>query len=360
MSDKLHKRLQKRIEEGTYRSLSSFDKGVDFWSNDYLGLARYAVDTDSEKGGATGSRLISGNSPDAVACEAFLATFFGVEAALVFNSGYDANLGFFSAVPQRGDLILYDEHIHASVRDGIRMSWAKAHSFAHNSVEDLKKKLKLGGEQVYVAVESLYSMGGDMAPLLEILECCEESGAMLVVDEAHTAGVFGARGEGVVGALGLQDRIFARLITFGKAYGAHGATILGSELLKNYLINFARPFIYTTALPPANYRRIIRMVELAAELPLRSELQIIVRHFRELIAKGGLISSSEVNAPIQVLRMTGEQASLKAKALCEKGYAVKAILPPTVAKGDECLRVCLHVHNTEAQLNELVKELSVH
>lgn len=362
MNDALHKRLQKRLEEGTIRSLSSFDSLIDFWSNDYLSIARegFAPKPDY-RSGSGGSRLIAGNSLEAVECEAFLAHFFQSEAALVFNSGYDANLGFFSSVPQRDDLVLYDEHIHASVRDGIRLGLAKSHGFEHNSVEDLKRKLERKGNQnCYVAVESLYSMDGDMAPLLAMIELCEHYGAWIIVDEAHAAGVFGEQGQGIVSALGLQDRVFARLVTFGKAYGSHGAAILGSEMLKNYLINFARSFIYTTALPPHYYSNISETVQSVGRSGRQQELQQLIRAFRTELDKRSVFSKSEINSPIQIIAMPGDEAKKKAALLIEKGYAVKAILAPTVASGNECLRICIHTHNTPEELKGLVAELSVH
>jgi 8-amino-7-oxononanoate synthase len=170
MDAKLIHKLNERINEGTLRSLSCFDGMMDFFSNDYLGLARQSRNSKVEHTGSTGSRLISGTSKETLECESFLAQHFGAESALVFNSGYDANLGFFGSVPQKGDTIIYDQLIHASVRDGIRLSPAKALSFSHNSLEDLEKKLRLAEGTIYVAVESLYSMDGDLAPLHKIIK----------------------------------------------------------------------------------------------------------------------------------------------------------------------------------------------
>ena len=362
MNDALHRRLQKRAEEGTLRSLSSFDALIDFWSNDYLSVAREGfVAQPNHRSGSGGSRLIAGNSSEAIAWEEFLAHFFQSEAALVFNSGYDANLGFFSAVPQRDDLVLYDEHIHASVRDGIRLGLAKSHGFEHNSVEDLRRKLQRKGNQnCYVAVESLYSMGGDMAPLLAMIELCDQYGARIIVDEAHAAGVFGEQGKGIVHALGLHNRVFARLVTFGKAYGSHGAALLGSEVLKEYLINFARPFIYTTALPPYHYRNVLEAVQVVGISERQQALQRLIRVFRAELSAQGVFSSSEVNSPIQIIGMSGEDAKKTAEHLVAKGYAIKAILAPTVAMGNECLRICIHTHNTPEEVKGLVAELCVH
>ena len=205
--------------------------------------------------GSTGSRLITGNHGLHEELESELAEFFGTPEALLFNSGYDANLGLFSCVPQHGDVILFDEFCHASIRDGIKLSNSKSFSFKHNNLEDLQKKYnntsKHNGNTFLVA-ESIYSMDGDQAPLLELAEFCQKNKIYLIVDEAHATGVIGGSGRGLVNELGLGDSVFARIHTFGKAMGCHGAVILGSKELRNYLINFAKSFIYTTAMPIHN------------------------------------------------------------------------------------------------------------
>ncbi len=239
MDSKLKNKLNKRIEEGTLRSLSSFEGAIDFFSNDYLGLSRVKFESEyPTQNGSTGSRLISGTSKIALSTEEKLATFFGTESAIIYNSGYDANIGFFSCVPQRGDTVLYDEYIHASVRDGIRMSFAESISFKHNDIIDLERKLEKLTGTIYVSIESLYSMDGDIAPLKQIAEICQNHNAYLVVDEAHAAGVFGENGKGLVHQEEIEKAVFARLVTFGKAYGSHGAVILGSKELIDYQINF--------------------------------------------------------------------------------------------------------------------------
>lgn len=275
------KKLNERKEKGSYRSLFSFEDASDFWSNDYLGLARAPLAYPGCSG-STGSRLISGNTALIQMAESRIARFFGSEAALVFNSGYDANLGFFSAVPQKGDTVLYDELIHASVRDGIRLSHAKSYSFRHNDLKDLQRKAEHASGTVFIAVESLYSMDGDLAPLPELADWCELHGALLVVDEAHAGGVFGEGGRGLVAAAGLESRCFARLVTFGKAYGMHGGAICGGKLLCEFLINFARSFIYTTALPEAHYSHLTERIVLAegmgeARLRLQENIALLDR-----------------------------------------------------------------------------------
>lgn len=355
MDERLINKLNIRREEGTLRSLSHFDGFIDFFSNDYLGMAGEVFSVSVW--GSTGSRLISGNSNSVLEAERKLANFFSSEAALMFNSGYDANLGFFGSVPQRGDTVVYDELIHASVRDGIRLGFANGMSFKHNDADDLALKLgKLEGT-VYVAVESLYSMNGDMAPLRKIADICEEYKVNLVVDEAHAAGVFGKDGRGIVDALGLREKVFARLVTFGKAYGSHGACILGSRQLMNFLINFSRSFIYTTALPAEVYVHNASIVSSLLMNERRSILQDNLNYFRSRFVNDRLIS--EVNSPIQIVRIGNvEQVKALTERLQFRNIAVKPIYAPTVQKGCEALRLCIHSFNTKTELDQLISELT--
>lgn len=353
MDPKLLNKLAERIEKGTLRSLSCFDGMVDFHSNDYLGLARIKTNEIEVHFGSTGSRLISGTSKEALTCEQKLENFFAVDGALIFNSGYDANIGFFSSVPQRNDFILYDEEIHASVRDGIRLSLAKSFSFKHNDLEDLKRLLDHTSGTVYVAVESLYSMTGDLAPLKEIIELCKSDQIYLVVDEAHAFGVFGESGKGLVEEMGLGSEIFARLVTFGKAFGSHGAAILGSAELKDYLMNFARSFIYTTALPAGVYYRINQLFEkdLSCE---RFALHENILFFRKSLSNVHFVSHER--SPIQMIQIGNvENAKILANKLIERGIAAKAVFSPTVATGQEGVRISLHAFNTKDEIRKLVE-----
>ncbi|MES2557245.1 MAG: aminotransferase class I/II-fold pyridoxal phosphate-dependent enzyme [Bacteroidota bacterium] len=351
MKARFLQKLQERKDKGSLRSLSLFDGMTDFCSNDYLGMAK--TETQSTVyAGSTGSRLISGHSKEAEDAESFLATFFESEAALIFNSGYDANLGLFSSVPQKGDTVLYDELIHASVRDGIRLSHANAYSFRHNDLLDLAKKFKQATGSVFVAVESLYSMDGDLAPLAELVVWCEQNDAYLIVDEAHAGGVYGNGGNGLLEQLGLHQRCFARLYTFGKAYGTHGAVVCGSGQLKEYLYNFARSFIYSTALPPNQYLHIQQSVERTQDDELRQNLQTIIFQFRSLVKPQLLIS--DPSSPIQVIPVsTLEQCVAIARRMQENKLAVKAILPPTVPENGQRLRICLHSYNTDSEIDQL-------
>ena len=358
MDSKLIDKLNKRKTEGTLRSLSFFDGMADFCSNDYLGLSTSVTENISNQHGSTGSRLISGNSNEAEQCESFLANYFDSEAALVFNSGYDANIGFFSAVPQRSDVILYDEKIHASVRDGIRLSFARSFSFEHNSLEDLASKLKQIKGVVYIAIESLYSMDGDLAPIEEIAELAEKYGAYLIVDEAHASGIVGENGKGIVDHLSLNSKVFARIITFGKAYGSHGAAILGSLILKEFLINFARSFIYTTALSPSSYARIKQMVELSQSEIERKKLQENILLFRSLIKLNSI--SSDVISPIQMIRIGDiEKTKNLSLMLQQNNFAVKPIYSPTVKIGEEGIRICIHSFNTFEEIRNFCKIINL-
>lgn len=358
MDLKLLEKLAKRKEEGTFRSLSIVNSSIDFFSNDYLGLARgrNSENTNADMLGATGSRLLSGNTKEAVQCESFLAKHFVVDSSLVFNSGYSANLSLLSAIPQRSDTILFDEFVHASIRDGIRLSFAKAISFNHNSLNDLEDKLKLACGSVYVVVESLYSMNGDISPLREIAKICSSYSAFLIVDEAHSIGVFGKKGRGIIQELNLESNVFARVITFGKAYGFHGAAILGSKDLIDYLINFARPFIYTTGLPPEDYRMIESAVNNLAIQNRQSALQNIIEFFRKDLIDT-IRFPSDVSSPIQIIQTESLKNTVDfAECLKNNGIYTKPIFSPTVPQGRECIRICLHAFNTIEEVS-LLKSL---
>lgn len=358
-------KLQKRIKDNAYRSLVDFsgtDKNghlfTDFFSNDYLGLARINFDEFYDCG-STGSRLISGNKTYTQQLEQQLADFFNQPAGLFFNSGFDANLGVFSSIPQRGDTIIYDELCHASIRDGIRLSFADSFAFKHNNLNHLKQRLQQAKGDVYVAIESIYSMDGDEAPIELISKLCDENGAFLIVDEAHSGGVFGEKGKGLVSKYNLDDKVFIKLITFGKAYGSHGAIVLGQRLTTEFLINFARSFIYTTALPLHSLKRIEQLIELSKIMDnVRSNLFNLVDYFIS-VAKQNNIELIESHSPIQSILISGnDNVKQVEKQLQSKGFAVKAILSPTVPKGKERIRICLHAHNMKNEVDDLLKELT--
>ncbi len=363
-------RLNQRHESQSFRGLNTDKSLIDFCSNDYIGFARSEelqaqIDSilkshDEFASGSTGSRLISGNSEFTEILEAEIASFHRAEASLIFNSGYDANLGLFASLPQKGDTIITDELIHASIIDGARLSFANRFSFKHNDLQSLEEKLKVAKGKIFIAVESVYSMDGDEAPLKEIVTLAEKFSAAVIVDEAHAVGVFGDHGKGLVKALGLEDKVFARLVTFGKALGCHGAAILGSSQLRSYLINFARSFIYTTAASPYTHVSVKASYQLLAARDYQSDASEKVNLFRQ--ETGNLYQSFvNSNSPIQCLLIPGNENARKlASSLQNDGFNVRAILHPTVPEGKERLRICLHTFNTDEEIRSLIQQLKKH
>lgn len=364
INDSLQEILDKRKEAFMYRFLQVNEGMVDFCSNDYLSFTRSEkikqrvkqLDAETKHlSGSTGSRSISGNTAYAEELEQFLAHFHNAEAGLLFNSGYDANVGLFSSIAKKDDTLVCDELIHASMIDGCRLSYANRLRFAHNDIPDLEKKLQKAKGSIFVAIESVYSMDGDMAPLPEIVSLCKQYNAHLIVDEAHATGVFGKQGRGLVNHFGLEQDVFARVHTFGKAMGCHGAVIIGSDVLRNYLINFARSFIFTTALPLHSLFNVRAAYEqlLATDFD-KAHLHQLIEYFKKglsLTDDTWLINSI---SPIQSLVIPGsERARHVAAQLQAKGFDVRAIVSPSVAIGKERLRISLHLHNTREQVDEL-------
>jgi len=354
----LSKRHQERKESGLFRELSLKTGLIDFASNDYLGLAQSPelkeqlqkeFQASDLYNGSGAARLLSGNSALAEELEESIAAFHRADAGLLYNSGYTANLGVLSCVPQRGDTILYDEHSHASIRDGARLSFARSYSFRHNDLEDLRRLLKTAKGLCYVVVEGLYSMDGDLAPLVQILKECEQVGAKLIVDEAHTNGLFGEEGRGLCVELGIEKEVFARIFTFGKALGSQGAIVVGSKALKDFLINFSRPFIYTTAAAPYSLLSIKKAYEILPQLNVaREKLFSLVALFASYFPDNSPGAVQKIVVP------GNEKARSLSRALAEKGFDVRALLSPTVSKGTERLRICLHSYNSEEELRKLI------
>jgi 8-amino-7-oxononanoate synthase len=307
--------------------------------------------------GATGSRLLSGNSRLIEEVEDKLASIFESEAALILNSGYTANLAIFSSLAQRNDTILYDELAHASIKDGARLSLAKRFSFRHNDLNDLESKLKMANGNVYVAVESVYSMDGDECPLIELVALTTKYGASLVLDEAHSTGIRGSYGSGMATSLGLQKNIDIRLFTFGKGMGVHGACVAGSRNLIEYIVNFARPFIYTTALTPHSVMAIDCAFDYLNEnLHLQSDLANNITIFLEGISD--LHNRTPSNSAIQTVIVAGNSSVREASAkLQEQNFDIRPIVSPTVPTGSERLRICIHTYNTSNEIIKLTQEL---
>ena len=376
----LSNKLEIRKQNSAMRKLSLSNDLIDFSSNDYIGFAgleaifnqthQYLIENKIVQNGATGSRLLSGNHKVYQEAENFIANFHQTESALIFNSGYDANVGFFSTVPQKGDLILYDELCHASIRDGIMLSNAKAYKFQHNDFEDLENKIiNFNGNYnfnentsiIYIVTESVFSMDGDCPNLEELAQLSDKLNCFLVIDEAHSLGVFGEKGEGLVQSLGLQDKVFAQIMTFGKGLGCHGAAILGSQELKNYLVNFARSFIYTTGLSPHSVATILVAYQhLEIEKNSIQKLRENSIHFNQeknLLGLKPLFVRSK--SAIQSAIIPGnEKVKNIAQQLQQKGFDVKAILSPTVPEGQERLRFCIHSYNSKEEISEVLRLLS--
>lgn len=368
----LSQKLIAREEENALRVLSITSNLTDFSSNDYIGFSKsvvifnethqYLTAHNFIQNGATGSRLLSGNHKVYQEAEDYIARFHESESALLFNSGYDANVGFFSSLPQKGDLILYDELCHASIRDGIRLSNAKAYKFTHNDFEELEALLKRhNNEIIYIVTESVFSMDGDSPNLEELIILSKKHNCYLVIDEAHALGVYGDKGEGLVQMLNLQEHVFARIMTFGKGLGCHGAAILGSNELKQYLVNFARSFIYTTGMSPHSVATILVAYQYLDTSTcnleqLRSNIVCFNQQKMLLGLKAMFVQSKSA---IQSAIIPGnEKVKSIAKLFQDKGFEVKAILSPTVPEGQERLRFCLHSYNSKEEIAEVLSMLS--
>lgn len=357
--------LQKRLDSGTYRMLHKPSPLIDFVSNDYLGLSGneklktsllQELKENPAPLGATGSRLLSGNFEQVEETEQRISAFHKSEAGLMFSSGYVANIGLLSTLPQRGDTILYDTLCHASIKYGIRLSPARAYAFKHNDPNDLFRKKRLCKGNVFVVTESVFSMDGDIAPLQELVQLCHQNHFYLIVDEAHTTGINGTNGEGLVCELGLEKDVFARVHTFGKALGLQGAIVTGSTLLRQYLINYCHAFIYSTGISPLLALSIRKAYEILPELaPERNHIFTLHKKLEEELTE---ISGSwfRGHGPVNCLVIPENEKVKKTSAFLEsKGCNVKPILSPTVAKGQERLRICLHSYNTLSELDILVQ-----
>lgn len=352
---KLKQKVDKRKKEGKLRQLINLDGLIDFYSNDYFGVSEIPHQPTDLKAGATGSRLISGNYEYLEALEEYFAAFFGYEAGLVFGSGFDANLGIYSSILERGDTILTDGLIHASIKDGIRLSFAKSFSFKHNDLESLESKLKIASGTIYVVVESVYSMDGDVAPLAEISALTQKYGAYLIVDEAHSGGLIGHKGKGLTHELSLDKNVFIKLITFGKAYGSAGAVVLCSDELREYFINFCRPFIYTTGVSEVAADRMRQGFEAVAEMDIeRKQIRDNINYFRSVTKEKELNVIDSSTAIQSIIIPELQELINKVRELVDAGFAVRPIVSPVVPEGLERIRICLHSFNTKAQIDKLL------
>ncbi|MEO9476105.1 MAG: 8-amino-7-oxononanoate synthase [Cyclobacteriaceae bacterium] len=360
----LKAKLDERCNAGNLRRLPETRKLQDFVSNDYLGLAgskelfRRIHERVGEEGpmlnGGTGSRLLSGNHRFYAQLEEQLRDIFKAESALAFNSGYAANQALVASVAGKGDTIIYDQLSHVCLKEGAWLSQAQTVVFRHNDLDDLKMKIQQATGRIFVVTETIFSMDGDIAPLKEIIEICNDFGAFLIVDEAHSTGVAGPKGAGLLVEHDWHHEVFARVYTFGKAMGVHGACVAGSQRLKDFLVNFGRPFIYTTSLPPHSIISIEESFKfLADHIDLQLRLKEKVRSFRALFP-----DSSSETAVQPIMIGSNEKARRVSDELFKSGFDVRPILSPTVRRGTERLRVCLHVFNSENDVKSLISCLN--
>jgi 8-amino-7-oxononanoate synthase len=334
------------------RTLMARD-GADFSSNDYLGFAgskrlAMAVTAALQRGvpvGAGGSRLLRGNHPEHEALEAEAAAYFGAERVLYFSTGYAANAAFFSTLPQRGDLIVYDALVHASAHEGMQASRALTVPALHNDVEAFEEAIvgwRQGGGtgHPWIAVESLYSMDGDRAPLAELAAVAERHDGFLVIDEAHATGVFGTGGRGLAAELENRRNVIV-LHTCGKALGVSGALLGASATLCDYLVNRARGFIYSTAPSPLMAAAVREALRMLVDEPKRRADFDALRTFanRELAAKLGVAGSGSQILPV-IIGDNGRAVRIAARMRAE-GFDIRAIRPPTVPEGTARLRIAI-------------------
>lgn len=348
-----------RLQRSHRHRALTLPRGVDFTSNDYLGLAHHpalrealieALERDRIIG-AGGSRLLRGHHEEHARLEAFAATFFGAEKALYFGSGFLANFALFTTLLGRHDAVVFDERIHASAKEGIHASQAERYRARHNDLEsytvELKRAREHGARQIFVAVESVYSMDGDLAPLEALSKPARESDAVLVVDEAHATGVFGAHGRGLTE--GVRDTI--TLHTCGKALGVAGALVSASGETIDYLINRARPFIYSTAPPPCLAAAVTRALQLVDEEPWRRERVLALAKFAHAeLNPDAPFAGSQI---VPVIIGADEETVAVAERVQAEGFDVRAIRPPTVPEGTARLRISINAGHTEEQIRAL-------
>ncbi|MCZ6795404.1 MAG: 8-amino-7-oxononanoate synthase [Planctomycetota bacterium] len=369
LPEELEDALEELRHEGLSRTLSP-PEGADFASNDYLGLShdpelRRLVLRRLEDGGPLGapsSRLLRGHLEEHRRLEEKLAHFKGTEAALLFSTGYQANIGVLTSLVRPGDRVLSDELNHASIIDGLRLSGARKVVFPHLDVDRLEAELasRHPGGRTFIVTESLFSMEGDVAPLDRYAELSRSHGASLIVDDAHAMGVYGdERGSGLLEDSGVAGEVDAVVSTFGKAFGLFGAFVGGPRTVVDWLVARARSFIFTTAPPPLLLHAVDAALEIATSQP---ERRVRVRELAGRLRRG--LRAAGVDVPesggpiVPLLVGDNREACGMAAALRERGFDVRAIRPPSVPPGTARLRMSVHFHNTEAEVDGLCRELA--
>ncbi len=351
---------------GTSRILSGGREFINFSSNDYLalashpGLAEAVRKASSPVTGSTSSRLLSGSTHLHHALERKVSDFKGKEAALVFNSGYQANVGIISALSARDDAVFSDRLNHASIIDGIRLSGAKLFRFRHNDTAHLRELLKKERHKYsssLIVTETVFSMDGDIAPLEEIVTLKKEYDSMLMVDEAHATGIFGRNSSGIVEEKSLTSEVDIIMGTFSKALGSFGSYAATSRLVRDYLVNTSRSFIYSTALPPAVIAADIAALDLVRKESYRREVLLAnASYFRTKLQQNGFSVRGQSQI-IPVITGENDRAGSFSRHLMEKGYWVLPLRPPTVPEGEARLRLSITFDHTKEILDEFLEEL---
>src|SRR3990167_3392670 len=344
-------------------------QGIDFCSNDYLGLTRSqrikdAMMTALENGmavGSGGSRLLGGNHSIFTNLEIMAARFFGSEQCLYFNSGYTANLAIFASLPQRRDKIFYDEYAHASILDGIKLSRASAVQCNHNDVNDLQQKIKQWRKQggmgrAWIAIESLYSMGGDRSPIDAYIHLLNDEDGLLMIDESHATGVFGNHGKGLAARYANRENILT-LHTCGKALGVSGALLCLNKVFYDYLINHARPFIYATAASPLIAVAVQEALKILVEEPQHRE-QLTTLYQQANLEYAKLFGIPGTGSQILPVYINNNRLALQVLAkLSHAGFSIQAIRPPTVPEGTARIRVSITRHVSHENIIALFSTL---
>ncbi|HXD16011.1 MAG TPA: 8-amino-7-oxononanoate synthase [Vicinamibacterales bacterium] len=369
LSDRIRARMRGLEEHGLLRALRP-PSGVDLSSNDYLGLAADPRIKDAmtaaigrEGVGSTGSRLLRGERDGFAALEARFARFKGTERALYFSSGYLANLAVMTTFAEGDDVIVSDERNHASLIDGIRLSPARREIVAHNDVATVRRLLRAGraaeAGHSFVVVESLFSMDGDEAPLVQYAAACAATGAHLIVDEAHAVGIYGERGTGLAEERGVADRVFLSINTAGKALGAAGAFVAGPAWAIDYLVQRARPFVFSTAPPPSLAAALDASLDIVEGEPQRrARLRATVERLRARLATAGVPAGAGSSHIIPIFIGDNAAAIAVAEALQADGFDVRAIRPPSVPPGTARLRISVNVNLTDDLIDRFVPALA--
>jgi|SRR5208283_1878532 len=365
----LRRDLRALEERSLCRTLAEI-RGINFCSNDYLGLAENPALRQSlvesvshaSRVGGTGSRLLSGETEDWRELEERFAEFAGTEAALFFTTGYAANLGLLGSLVGKDDVIYSDALNHASLIDGMRLAGARKVIYPHLDLQALELALRQDSGAPWrrvIVTETLFSMDGDLAPLEQLAEMAEKYGAALIVDEAHAIGVHGPSGRGLAAAAGIAGRVLASVHTCGKALGCAGAFVCGPEVLKDYLVNHARTFVFSTALPPYFAQQIGTALKIAITMDRERQelLQRSARVAEQLRAAGFKTAGSASQIVPVVLGNVADTLDAADYLQCD-GFAVRAIRPPTVPHGSARLRLSLTSKIPEAELRRLVKSLT--